>query len=94
MFTLSLDIIRQKERKPPKHPQSRHSSVWMQWSPDSRLLASGGNDNVVNIWDVRGTKQPEWVINEHNAAVKALSWSPHNTGQLASAGGLRDGTIR
>ncbi|GMH38022.1 hypothetical protein BSKO_05906 [Bryopsis sp. KO-2023] len=70
-------------------------TLWRrEWSPDNILLASGGNDNVVNVWDVRGTHRPEWVISGHNAAVKALAWSPHNTRRLASGGGLSDTTIR
>ena len=40
------------------------------------LIASGGNDNVFMIWDLRHTTQPIGV-HEHNAAVKAVSWSPH-----------------
>jgi cell division cycle protein 20 (cofactor of APC complex) len=33
-------------------------------------------------------------MNEHKAAVKALSWCPWNTGVLATGGGKQDGTIK
>jgi cell division cycle 20, cofactor of APC complex len=48
-----------------------------QWRPDGELLASGGNDNVVNIWDGRvGDVVPgsrggaKWTKRNHTAAVK------------------------
>ena len=33
-------------------------------------------------------------LNKHIAAVKALAWSPHQHGLLASGGGTADRTIR
>lgn len=41
----------------------------MKWSPDGRLLASGGNDNQVNIWDSMNTT-PIHTLTQHQAAVK------------------------
>lgn len=38
--------------------------------------------------------QPLWKFHEHQAAVKAIAWSPHATGLLASGGGTQDKTIR
>jgi len=37
---------------------------------------------------------PIYKFNDHNAAVKALAWSPHQHGLLASGGGTADRTIR
>jgi len=56
-------------------------------------LASGTNDNKVMIWDVT---RDECVhkFSEHTAAVKALAWSPHQSGVLASGGGSVDKTIK
>lgn len=34
------------------------------------------------------------MLTEHNAAVKALAWSPHQTGLLATGGGTADKTIK
>lgn len=33
-------------------------------------------------------------FNEHTAAVKAIAWSPHKNGLLASGGGTQDRTIK
>jgi cell division cycle 20-like protein 1 (cofactor of APC complex) len=56
-------------------------------------LASGGNDNKVLVWDV--AKSSEVLrMSEHTAAVKALSWSTHQNGLLASGGGSTDKTIK
>lgn len=72
----------------------------LKWRSDGEVLASGGNDNVVNIWDTRlgdvgegarGT--PKWTKRNHTAAVKALSWCPWQPSLLASGGGTNDATI-
>ncbi|KAL1746431.1 WD40-repeat-containing domain protein [Schizophyllum fasciatum] len=70
------------------------------WRADGELLASGGNDNVVNIWDGRvgdvrpGTRgNAKWTKRNHTAAVKALAWCPWQATLLASGGGTNDGTI-
>lgn len=65
----------------------------MQWSPDDRQLASGGNDNALLIWQP-GSAQPLSKFTEHTAAVKAIAWSPHQHGLLASGGGTADRCIR
>jgi cell division cycle 20-like protein 1 (cofactor of APC complex) len=37
---------------------------------------------------------PLFKFYKHKAAIKALSWSPHQHGLLASGGGTKDRTIR
>ncbi len=87
----------------------------LRWSPDRSLLASGGNDNRVLVWSMRGGREPETggavasrpatrgarpdgsVVHKfalHRAAVKALAWSPHKAGLLASGGGSADRCLR
>lgn len=56
--------------------------------------ASGGNDNLLFIWDRRHSTRPLLKLTSHCAAVKALAWSPHQSGLLASGGGTADRTIR
>lgn len=58
----------------------------LQWRPDGLQLASGGNDNVVNIWDCRNSV-PVFTKTAHNAAVKAISWCPTQLSLLATGGG-------
>lgn len=61
----------------------------LKWNTDENRLASGGNDNVVYVYD--GTsRKPTLKLAEHTAAVKAIAWSPHKRGILATGGGTAD----
>jgi cell division cycle protein 20 (cofactor of APC complex) len=68
----------------------------LKWSPSGNQLASGGNDNLLNIWDERRLTNapPLYVLDEHKAAVKALAWCPWQRHVLASGGGTADRMIR
>lgn len=66
----------------------------LRWSQDGTLLASGGNDNLLNIWEFNQPNQPRFTLDHHDAAVKALAWCPMQTNLLASGGGTADRTIR
>lgn len=66
----------------------------LRWAFDGKQLASGGNDNKLLIWDCHKEK-PLWRFsNYHQAAVKAVAWSPHENGLLASGGGTADRCIK
>ncbi|XP_027160828.1 protein FIZZY-RELATED 3 [Coffea eugenioides] len=65
----------------------------LKWSHDDRELASGGNDNQLLVWN-QHSQQPILRLTEHTAAVKAITWSPHQSGLLASGGGTADRCIR
>ena len=65
----------------------------LRWNPDTDQLASGGNDNKLFVWGGLDTR-PTWRFGEHRAAVKAIAWSPHQRGVLASGGGTADKKIR
>ena len=56
-------------------------------------MASGGNDNKLFVWN-SSSLQPVHTFTEHLAAVKAIAWSPHHPGLLASGGGTADRCIR
>lgn len=78
------------------------------WDAPGRLLASGGNDNTVNVWEPHGrggapapgsaptasSAALRWRFEAHTAAVKALAWCPFNPAVLATGGGTADGSIR
>lgn len=64
----------------------------IKWNCDDGQLASGGNDNKLIVWD-KLSDTPLWKFNDHTAAVKAISWSPHQHGLLASGGGTADRRI-
>lgn len=57
------------------------------------MLASGGNDNIVNVWSPRMNRATH-KFTEHTAAVKAIAWSPHKHCLLATGGGSTDKTIK
>ena len=66
------------------------------WSPDGLTLASGANDNTLCLWDAgaSSTSAPRYRLTDHQAAVKALAWSPHERNLLASGGGTADRCIK
>uniref|UniRef100_A0A1I7ZQS6 Fizzy-related protein homolog n=1 Tax=Steinernema glaseri TaxID=37863 RepID=A0A1I7ZQS6_9BILA len=65
----------------------------LKWSHDKNYLASGGNDNQLLVWNLK-KDEPFQTYSEHNAAVKALAWSPHHHGLLVSGGGTADRCLR
>ncbi|UYV64052.1 FZR1 [Cordylochernes scorpioides] len=71
-----------------------HVVCGLKWSPDNQHLASGGNDNRLFVWSLSGGASPVQTYTEHLAAVKAIAWSPHHHGLLASGGGTADRCIR
>jgi len=66
------------------------------WSPDGMTLASGANDNKLCLWDAAASSssRPRFELTEHQAAVKALAWSPHERNLLATGGGTADRCIK
>ena len=62
------------------------------YNPSGEMLATGGNDNRLYVWD---TNSYNYIhrYTEHEAAVKAISWNPHHRGILASGGGTSDRRI-
>ena len=62
----------------------------LEWRSDGAQLATGGNDNLVSIWDARSLNAPKFAKTNHRAAVKALSWCPWQTNLLATGGGSHD----
>ncbi|XP_010478605.2 PREDICTED: cell division cycle 20.1, cofactor of APC complex-like [Camelina sativa] len=73
----------------------------LKWSGSGQQLASGGNDNLVHVWDrslasssSNSTRQWLHRFEQHRAAVKALAWCPFQSSLLATGGGGRDQTIK
>lgn len=65
----------------------------LKWNVEENKLASGGNDNKLFVWDALNTT-PLHLFSDHTAAVKAIAWSPHQRGVLASGGGTADKSIK
>ncbi|MGI9061515.1 MAG: protein kinase domain-containing protein [Ktedonobacteraceae bacterium] len=62
------------------------------WSPDGKLIASGGIDHTVHIWNaVSGDEILKPPYSGHSAELNAVAWSPDGK-FIASGGG--DKTVR
>ena len=68
----------------------------LKWSPSGNQLASGGNDNLLYVWDNQSISGGRYLhrLEEHSAAVKALAWCPFQSNLLASGGGTADRCIK
>ena len=62
----------------------------LSYSPDGRILASGGHDATIRLWDV-ATGQERTVLRGHVGYVHAVAYSPDGR-NLASGGD--DGLVR
>ena len=70
------------------YPPRIHS---VSFSPDGRILASGGPGNTIRLWDVGTGSQKQTTLIGHAASVYCVSFSP-DSATLVS--GHTDGTIR
>ncbi|XVF55932.1 hypothetical protein PTKIN_Ptkin06aG0075400 [Pterospermum kingtungense] len=71
----------------------------LKWSSSGKQLASGGNDNLLFIWDTSmasSSSRTPWLyrLQDHTSAVKALAWCPFQRNLLASGGGRSDRCIK
>lgn len=65
----------------------------IQWSPtEAGVLASGGVDRTIFVWDVRQRAQPALSCKAHDADLNVLSWNRVATYMLAT--GCDDGSFR
>lgn len=65
----------------------------LEYRADQQQFCSGGNDNLVAVWDARSTSDALFKKTNHRAAVKAMSWCPFQNSLLATGGGTSDKTI-
>lgn len=62
----------------------------VQFSPFSEfILATGGADKLVKLWDTRNLKSELHCFDNHKDEVFNLNWSPHEETVLASSGADR-----
>ncbi|KAK2454084.1 cell division cycle 20.2, cofactor of APC complex [Trifolium repens] len=68
----------------------------LKWTKRGNLLASGGNDNHIYVWDSNKMNSSNFLhcFKDHKAAVKALAWCPYDSTVLASGGGTDDRCIK
>lgn len=85
--------VRQPDQWLAKLAGHKQEVCGLKWNAEDGQLASGGNDNKLMVWNKLDV-QPMFKWSEHVAAVKAIAWSPHQRGLLASGGGTADRTIK
>ena len=78
------DVANHKFAVPYYHKEAVRSVAW---SPDSRSIASGGDDNVVRLYNIDGDGQGKlyYTYKEHNENVLSVAWL--NEKSIVSTGG-------
>ncbi|KIK98452.1 hypothetical protein PAXRUDRAFT_823874 [Paxillus rubicundulus Ve08.2h10] len=70
----------------------------IKWSPDGKHLATGDHSGTIHVWDQRAndylTYNDKKLLAKHEGPVKAISWSPWQSGLIATGGGFPDGAIQ
>jgi len=74
-------------------PGYRFGKAALAWSPDGKLLASGGYDHLVTLWDA-GSWRRLAVLEGHQASIWCLAFSPDGCTLASSSFRLGDGTLR
>ncbi|ORX35068.1 WD40-repeat-containing domain protein [Kockovaella imperatae] len=54
------------------------------WNKYDSLLATGGKDSTITIWDTRQMARPVGQLGGHALAVRKVAWSPHHRDVIAS----------
>lgn len=85
---LCLWDTRSKEVKPSQSVAASDKEVnCVQYSPFSEfILATGGADRAVKLWDTRNLKSELHSFCNHRDEVFNINWSPHEETVLASSG--------
>jgi len=81
------------------HKQHKSAIPGLTWNSTGSYLATGSNDDLACIWDVRNISElnnakPIHNLTSHLACVKAVAWNPRHSNVLATGGGTADRTIK
>ncbi|ETB58938.1 hypothetical protein YYC_03688 [Plasmodium yoelii 17X] len=84
--------VRTKDSNYIKYEKHTSEVCGLQWNYNGKLLASGSNDNSIYLWD-NNKNNSIFHFTKHKAAVKAISWCPHDHNLLTTGGGSADKKI-
>lgn len=88
-FTTQIHDLRAPEDSPAIKITEKHIQNAIQFHPHvASLFATGGKDNVVNLYDARNTKEPMRVLFGHNDSVVGLAWDNTTEPQYLYSWGL------
>jgi len=51
----------------------------------AHVLATGGDEGIVKVWDVRNLNAPTCELQGHEGSILSIAWSPSNEDQLATS---------
>ncbi|KAI8586153.1 WD40-repeat-containing domain protein [Geranomyces variabilis] len=68
-------------------------ALTIDWHPDGRLVASGGRDRLIKVWDMKSESRLPLYTIQTIAPVARVSWRPGHDGQLASCSLATDHSI-
>lgn len=102
-FDLAIFTVRTREHRSSILVGHSQEVCGLKWASSGSQLASGGNDNLLFVWDAArlttmrsGQSNTQYLhkLDQHQAAVKALGWCPFQANVLASGGGTADRCIK
>jgi WD40 repeat protein len=84
------DATRLTEKQQARHSlqaRSHGPTLNVAFSPDSRRLATAGEENTVKIWDVETGKELLPPLRGHNGDIYTVAFSPDKEGRWVASGG-------